>query len=27
VKGWMRASILKDTPPDADDKRKKKSDD
>jgi hypothetical protein len=27
VKGWMRASILKDTPPDTDGKRKKKSDD
>lgn len=26
VKGWMRASILKDTPPDADSRRKKKSD-
>jgi hypothetical protein len=26
VKGWMRASILKDTPPDADSGRKKKSD-
>jgi hypothetical protein len=26
VKGWMRASILKDTPPDTDSRRKKKSD-